>query len=736
MDRCRPEGAATIRELRVQQGEAMERLKNKTALIVDGAEVNRVVFRDLLQADMSIIEVDSVDAAIAALKAGQPQIDVVLTDLVFPNRSGFDLIAWLRDNRYLDELPVIVVSADYNDAFVDRAFALGATDFIRRPFAGRLLVRRVLTTMLMYEDKRDLIQQIDRRYDPVELEKDTLTGLYTKKTFLEKAGRYISENPDQRLCMVSADIGHFTLYNQLYGRDSGDRFIKYVAACLRNYVKKFGGMVGYAGADSFYYLCPNDEKLFADVQQKIRMDLRNRDLEIGFAPKMGVYPIEDRSKSILDICDRADMAQASLKQDYARLIAWYEASMEQKNNEFKLIREAEYALRSHEFTFYLQPKCNMLNGKLVGAEALVRWVQRDGKMISPGVFVPILESNGFITRIDATVWEEVCRWLRFCLDMDYPVVPISINISRNDFFNLDVPAFITGLIEQYELPLELVELEITESAYMEGDNGLQGEIDKLKNYGFRILMDDFGSGYSSLNSLKDIDIDILKMDMKFMNMDFSNMEKGVSIVETIVNMAHAMHLPIVVEGVETAEQVKFLTSINCLYAQGYYYYKPISQNAFEDLLMDENNIDPDGIRVRDVEQVNLMSLSDEKLFTDEMINNILGAIAFYEVKDGTIRLLRLNEQYYKMMGMADIMADPEYAIHLRTNILPEDRSKFYNLFIKSEKNPLRGATGDIHYIRKTGETQVIRVRVFPLKRSGDAMLYYAQLEDITDLEQD
>ena len=711
----------------------MERLKNKHALIVDPAEENRAQFRELLREDMNILEAADVDAAIGILKSGEPRVDVVLTELVFPERSGFDLIAWLRDNRYLDELPAIVVSGEYQDDFVDRAFELGATDFVRRPFAGRLLVRRVLTTVLMYEDKRDLIQQIDRRYAAEETEKDELTNLYNKKAFLEHAAHCLDENPDKAFCKVSVDIDHFTLYNQLYGRDAGDRYIKYVSGTLRSYVKRFGGVAGYAGADSFYYLCPNDEKFFADVQQKIRMELRNRDLEIGFAPKLGVYPINDRSKTILDICDCADMAQASLRQDYARLLTWYEASMEQKNNEFKLIREAEYALRNHEFTFYLQPKCNMLNGKLVGAEALVRWVQRDGKMISPGIFVPILESNGFITRIDTTVWEEVCRWLRFCLDMEYPVVPISINISRNDFYNLDVPNFIWSLVEQYELPVELVELEITESACMEGDNSLQDQIEKLKAHGFRILMDDFGSGYSSLNSLKDIDIDILKMDMKFMKIDFSNMEKGVGIVETIVNMAHAMHLPIVAEGVETAEQVKFLTSINCLYAQGYYYYKPISQNAFEDLLLDEDNIDPEGIRLHDVEQVNLMNLSDEKLFTDEMINNILGAIAFYEVRDGTIRLLRLNEQYYKMMGMADIMADPEYAIHLRMNIREDDRSKFYNLFIKSEKNPLRGATGDIHYIRKTGEEQIIRVRVFPLKKSGDAMLYYAQLEDITDL---
>ena len=711
----------------------MEQLTNKTALVVDEISENRAIFQELLQNDLNIIEASSVDAAIEVFSNGKHQIDVVLTGLSFPEKSGFDLITWLRENRYLDSLPVIVISSEYSDASVDRAFELGATDYIRRPFAERLLVRRVLTTVLMYQNKKDLIRQIDQRYDASESEIDEMTNLYTKKAFFEKAEEYLAAHRGEALCMVSVDLDHFTLYNQLFGRDAGDRYIKYVSAILRGYVKKYGGIAGYAGADSFYYLCPDDEKFFDDVKMKTRAELRNRDLEIGYAPKYGVYRIQDDGKTILDICDCANTALSAVRKDYAHLFSWYNSSMEQKNDEFKLIREAEYALRNHEFTFFLQPKCNMLTGKLVGSEALVRWIRRDGRLISPGVFVPVLENNGFITKVDSMVWEEVCRWLRFCADMEYPLLPVSINISRNDFYNMDVCAFLTGLIKQYELPMDCVELEITESAYAEGEMSLKQEIDKLKDAGFKVLMDDFGSGYSSLNSLKDIDIDILKIDMRFLSMDLSNMDKGVSILETIVNMAHAMKLAIVVEGVETVDQVKFLTSINCLYAQGYYYYKPMNKNAFEDLISDENNIDPEGIHLRDVEQVNLMSLSDEKLFTDEMINNILGAIAFYEVKDGTIRLLRLNEQYYKMMGMADIMADPEYAIHLRKSIVPEDRDKFYNLFIKAQKNPIRGATADIRYIRRTGEEQVIRVRVFPLKKNGDAYMYYAALEDITDL---
>ena len=707
----------------------MERLNNKNVLVVDSSVENRARFRTLLQADLTVLEARSVEEAVRLFTSNAHRIDLVLLDVLLPEKDGFALIEWLRDNRFLDDMPVIVVSEDCSDAFVDRAFELGAVDYIRRPFVERVFVRRVLTTVLMYQAKQDLIQQIDRRYAPSEPEIDELTKLYGKSAFFDKAAEYLAAHPDDALCMISVDIDHFKLYNQFFGRDSGDRYLKYVAATLRNFEKRYGGLVGYAGADSFFYLCPDEPKLFTEIQEKIRSELRGRDLEIGYAPKCGVYRITDRSRSVLDFCDCANSARQSINKDYSSLIVWYDGEMEQKQDEFRLLREVEYALRNHEFTFYLQPKCNMLNGKLVGAEALVRWVQRDGKLISPGVFIPVLENNGFVSKVDCMVWEDVCRWQRFCIDMDYPLLPISINISRADFFALDVCAFLTNLMKQYELPMHCVELEITESAYTEGGQGLDmlAEIDRLKAAGFTLLMDDFGSGYSSLNSLKDIDIDVLKIDMSFLKMDFSNMEKGISIIETIVNMAHAMRLAIVVEGVETAEQVKFLTSINCLYA------KPLPQTAYEDLLLDPGNVDPDGIRVREVNQVHLMDLAEEELFTDEMINNILGAIAFYEVKDGVIRLLRLNEQYYKVMGMADVMADPEYAIHLRKNIHPEDRDKFYNLFIKADQSPMRGATADIRYIRKTGETQWIRVRAFPLKSGSGGRIYYASLEDVTEL---
>ena len=717
----------------LSKGAIMERLRNKIALIVDPSEENRKAFYPLLQPEMDIVEASSVEAAIDIFRAGHTVVDIVLTEIEFPVNSGFELLEFLQAGKYLEDIPVIVVAADNNDSYVERAFELGAIDYIHRPFAGRLLTRRVLTTVLMYHNKRELLKKLDMHTQNVETETDTLTGLNNKKTFYNTAADFLKENPEGSWVMVAIDIDHFRLFNQLYGRESGDRYLKYVAACLRNVSKKFGGVSGYAGADSFYYLCPDDQKLFDQMMNKTRTELRNRNLEIGFAPKFGAYRIDDLEKTVMDMCDCANAALAHLSRNYSHLMAWYAPSMEQRNDEFQLIREVEYGIRNFEFSFFLQPKTNMMTGKIVGAEALIRWMRRDGTIISPGVFVPVLERNGFISRVDTIVWEEVCRWQRYCIDMDYPLLPITINISRNDFFNIDVAAYIDDLVKQYELPKSCLELEVTESAYTNEGLNMTEEIEKLKERGFTILMDDFGSGYSSLNSLKEIDIDILKMDMAFLDMDFGNMGKGGNILESIVSMASAMRLPVIVEGVQTAEQVRFLTSIGCVYAQGSYYYAPMNKKAFEELLNDPDMLDLNGIQLSHIESVHMMELSEEKLFSDEMINNILGAIAFYEVKDGTIRLLRLNEHYYKMMGMADVMADPEYAIHLRRSIYPEDRDVFYQLFAKADENKLKGSTADIRYVHKNGELQWIRVRVFSMNRHHDAHMYYASLEDITDI---
>ena len=432
----------------------------------------------------------------------------------------------------------------------------------------------------------------DQKTSAVVADMDVMTGLPTKTIFLEEADEYLEKKKDAAFCMVAIDINHFRLFNQIYGRDAGDKYIIYMAQLLKGYVTEYGGVAGYGGGDDFYYLAPDTQELFTRMIDDVGERMREQSLEIGYAPKFGVFRIVEEDLTIMDICDSAIAALEYAKSEYSRLMTWYDSSMmNDSDDEFKLLQDVEFGLKNHEFTFYLQPKVNLSTGKVVGAEALARWIRQDNKMIAPPIYIPVLERNGFIFRLDKLIWEQVCRFQRFCMDMDYPVLPISVNVSRADVFAMDVSAYLTDLLKKYDLPVSCLELEITESAYIEETGELDAEIEKFKACGFTVSMDDFGSGYSSLNSLKDLDVDVLKIDMRFLDVDYRSAYKGISILDFIMQMADQLNLAVIVEGVEFPDQVDFLTALGCDYVQGFYYYKPMRKEAYEDLISDTDNID-------------------------------------------------------------------------------------------------------------------------------------------------
>ena len=291
--------------------------------------------------------------------------------------------------------------------------------------------------------------------------------------------------------------------------------------------------------------------------------------------------------------------------------------------------------------------------------------------------------------------------------------------------------YLKSLLEKYGLPIELLEVEITESAFVEETGKIEDELKNLEEAGFTVLMDDFGSGYSSLNTLKDLAIDILKIDMKFLRMDITNINKGVSILESIVNMARSLHLPTIIEGVETDEQVKFLTEMGCVYAQGFHFYRPMPVDEFERLLSEEEKVDYNGIFVSNLEPVHVREFLDENLFSDVVVNNILGPVAFYEVEaDGTIRLIRMNDQYSKLIGR-EFVPEDEKEVHLMADrIRPRNHKEFGDLFVAAYESPLTGIEDELDYERLDGEEAHLRIRLFFLRERPDVRIYYANVERI------
>ena len=299
----------------------------------------------------------------------------------------------------------------------------------------------------------------------------------------------------------------------------------------------------------------------------------------------GVAEVDDRTAHTRRHGDNASLARQLIKGNALENINFYESGMKSKLQQKKSIEDDMHkALLNNEFVMYLQPKHSISTGRIIGAEALVRWFHPTNGMISPADFIPVFEKNGFILKLDCFIWEEACKKIRGWLDAGIAPVPISVNISREYVHSFDVIGKINSLIEKYSVPMEFLELEITESS---DGNGVEDIVKEMKNAGFKMLMDDFGSGYSSLNMLKSTPFDVLKIDRGFLE-EFMDSDRGRKIIQHTISMSRDIGLDIIAEGVETIEQAKFLSDCGCDSAQGFYYSKPLPVSEFDKRLAEVN----------------------------------------------------------------------------------------------------------------------------------------------------
>ena len=281
--------------------------------------------------------------------------------------------------------------------------------------------------------------------------------------------------------------------------------------------------------------------------------------------------------------DRANLAAKHCKGNYIRNYAFYTRQMSQEiEKEQRIVNSMKSALENHEFVVFYQPKYGLSDNQIAGAEALVRWKHPERGMISPGEFIPVFEKNGFIIKLDYYVWDQVCQLIATALRAGRKPDPISVNVSRVNLYNPNFLESLVNLVEKYRIPPEYLHLELTESVFSDTENVILNAVNYLHKAGFTILMDDFGSGYSSLNVLKDIDLDVLKIDMKFLSKGKDD-GRGEKILAAVIQMAKALDMPVIAEGVEEKKQVQMLKRLGCNYIQGYYFAKPMPQEDYERL---------------------------------------------------------------------------------------------------------------------------------------------------------
>lgn len=545
----------------------------KKILVVEDNALNRSLLCQILSADYDVEEAENGQEALGVLRQFGEGISLILLDIIMPVMDGYTFLSIMKADPSYSSIPVIVTTQ--NDAESDEVAALshGATDFVAKPYKPQIILHRVAGIIRLRETAA-MINMIQY---------DRLTGLYSKQYFYQQAGEVLLRNPDQQYDIICSDIENFKLINDVFGVKAGDRLLRGIGNAYAERLKGIG-ICGRLNSDQFACLLKHRDDYTDDMFIEASI-LTNGLLDIhNIVMKWGIYNVEDRSVSIEQICDRALLAARSIKGQYGKYFAIYDDTLRnQLLREQAITDSMESALSQNQFLVYLQPKYRIKDEVLVGAEALVRWNHPVWGFLSPAEFIPLFEKNGFITRLDRFVWEKACAVLHDWDERGYYPMSVSVNVSRADIYNEDLADTLVKIIEKYDLNPSRLHLEITESAYTENPKQIIDTVTTLRELGFAIEMDDFGSGYSSLNMLNDMPIDILKLDMKFIRSEMAK-PKSQGILQFIINLARWMNLSVVAEGVETKAQLLRLTEIGCDYVQGYYFAKPMPCQEFEGLL--------------------------------------------------------------------------------------------------------------------------------------------------------
>lgn len=543
----------------------------RKVLVVDDNEINRCVLAGILEQDYQIIEAADGQEALMILQNEYASISAVLLDIVMPVMDGYEFLKRVRKDARFRLLPIIVTTTQDGDDSEIKALLNGASDFLTKPYKPAIIQHR-LKNLIDYRENAAFINSI---------EKDKLTQIYNKEFFYHKCERILSLSEHKSYDIIYANIEKFKLINDLYGPRVGDELLKLMAATLTKHLKG-GAFCGRLNADHFGIFMEEETDLKAFFAA-VANDLKKFQQEV--VVRYGIYQVKDKDLTIDVMFDRAKLAIQSIKGKYGTYYAYYDASIrEEMLREQFLTASMKDSLKNGEFKVYLQPKYCLHDQNIVGAEALVRWIHPKEGFLSPAQFIPLFEKNGFITELDMYVWEVACQYIQYWFQQGIEPIAVSVNVSRLDVYHPDLLSILCGLVEKYEIPIRYLHLEITESAYTKDNVQVIKVVEQLRELGFIVEMDDFGAGYSSLNMLTELPIDVLKLDMRFLNNKEKNREH--ILLKFVIDLAKQLQLKIVAEGVETKRQEILLLELGCDFGQGYIYSKPVPFEEFNELMRD------------------------------------------------------------------------------------------------------------------------------------------------------
>jgi len=559
-------------------------------------------------------------------------------------------------------------------------------------------------------------------------EQDGLTGIFNRSAFIQKTKELLSENSEKSYCLIRWNFVNFKLFNSLFGEESGNDVLKNFAKSLSDkYSNK--GVVGRFYGDNFV-LCT--ERVLYDVdfcENVIDCGLLRKKYNYDFIINYAVFEIEDNTLTVSDICDRAKMALESIKGSYSkRNIIYNDNLRKQMMAEQYILNTMEEALKNREFFICFQPIFGLSANRTVCAEALIRWANPSRGFISPSEFLPIFEKNGFIIKLDNFVWEEVCLFLRKSIDNNENVLPISANISVINLYNRELCNNIINLLKKYNIPPKFFRLEITEDIYCKDGTRLLETMKILKDYGIKFILDDFGKWYSSLNILKNVPVDFIKLDINLIK-DMENSDKAGTILVNIVRLAKWLNIGVVAEGVENKTQFNFLRSIGCDGIQGLFFSKPLDCVNYKTFITKEERSDKAGEEDINIDYIDFDDVFRTDNFTGNILSDMIGAMGIYELTGERLTVLRVNNNYFRIfeINAQNILS---YSNNAVTSVENGDRNNLLNtcrsaaLSLKTEAVIVRRNIRNNKQIR-------LEVKIRYIGKICDSAVFYFVMNEIS-----
>lgn len=536
-------------------------------LVVEDSDINRGIIERILKDTYEIVPAMNGEEGLEILDEQADDLSLVLLDVYMPVCNGFEFLERIKDDERMSSVPIVVITGSDKHEDEERCLSLGAADFITKPFNAESLLSRISNIISLNESISTLSA----------VEYDMLTGLYTLPAFYYHSQIKL-EQEKGKFDIAILNIREFGVINSIHGHRLGDAVLLSIARELKEILPN---SILSRNGDKFYAMIPaylrESDEVVAKRLERISYKAPVPKLRL----KIGLCRNVDNETPIDIVCDRAKLASESIA-DSAKVVAVYDTKLEEKKKKDQyLLASFPRAIRGEEFSIRLQPKVNSATGEIIAAEALVRWINNKGELMSPSCFVPLFELDGCIKELDEYIFRKVCAYQHKRKEAGLKLVPISVNLSRNSLFSEGIAKRYKDITEEVGIDTAYVPIEITESAAT-SDKLIVDICNEFVEAGFSLNMDDFGTGYSSLSSLSMLPFSVIKIDKSMA--DKIGTQKGNIVIKNIVDTVQDLGMDVVAEGIENKEQIEFLSMIDCNLIQGYYFSKPVTISEFEELM--------------------------------------------------------------------------------------------------------------------------------------------------------